>query len=204
MNYIFKRLHLQCWQCSECTCLWRFIGRYDNTVSNYFFLVKLLFAGLKMRRLSMITTFCSKCCWLSMTTTFAAYLQKRCSEGMQQIYRRTPMPKCDFNKVAKQLYWNHPSAWVFSYKFAAYLQNTFSQELLWGTASVNSNQFFRSYATFFLKALIPYKNDLKHAVTVPSHWRNYLVFIYSCINFYCPTLRGAWVMWALLFHVTKK
>ena len=30
-------------------------------------------------------------------------LEKRCSENMQQIYRRTPMPKCDFNKVAKQL-----------------------------------------------------------------------------------------------------
>ena len=29
---------------------------------------------------------------------------KRCSENMQQIYRKTPMPKCDFNKVAKQLY----------------------------------------------------------------------------------------------------
>ena len=29
---------------------------------------------------------------------------KRCSENTQQIYRRTPMPKCDFNKVAKQLY----------------------------------------------------------------------------------------------------
>ena len=29
---------------------------------------------------------------------------RRCSESMQQIYRRTPMPKCDFNKVAKQLY----------------------------------------------------------------------------------------------------
>ena len=27
--------------------------------------------------------------------------RKRCSENMQQIYRRTPMPKCDFNKVAK-------------------------------------------------------------------------------------------------------
>ena len=26
--------------------------------------------------------------------------KKRCSENMQQIYRRTPMPKCDFNKVA--------------------------------------------------------------------------------------------------------
>ena len=32
-------------------------------------------------------------------------LKKRCLENMQQIYRRTPMPKCDFNKVAKQLYW---------------------------------------------------------------------------------------------------
>ena len=31
-------------------------------------------------------------------------LRKRCSENMQQIYRRTSMPKCVFNKVAKQLY----------------------------------------------------------------------------------------------------
>ena len=37
------------------------------------------------------------------------------------------MPKCDFNKVALQLYWNRTSAWVFSCKFAAYFQNTFSQ-----------------------------------------------------------------------------
>ena len=26
--------------------------------------------------------------------------KKRCSENMQQIYRRIPMPKCDFSKVA--------------------------------------------------------------------------------------------------------
>ena len=30
-------------------------------------------------------------------------LIKRCSKNMQQIYRGTPMPKCDFNKVALQL-----------------------------------------------------------------------------------------------------
>ena len=29
-----------------------------------------------------------------------AVLRKRCSENMQQTCRRTPMPKCDFNKVA--------------------------------------------------------------------------------------------------------
>ena len=28
---------------------------------------------------------------------------KRSSQNMQQIYRRTPMSKCDFKKVAKQL-----------------------------------------------------------------------------------------------------
>ena len=27
-------------------------------------------------------------------------LKKRCSENMQQIYRKTPMSKCDFKKVA--------------------------------------------------------------------------------------------------------
>ena len=32
------------------------------------------------------------------------FLIKRYSENMQQIYRRTPTPKCDFNKVALQLY----------------------------------------------------------------------------------------------------
>ena len=26
-------------------------------------------------------------------------LRKRCSENTHQIYRRTPMPTCDFNKV---------------------------------------------------------------------------------------------------------
>ena len=31
-------------------------------------------------------------------------LTKRFSENMEQIYRRILMPKCDFNKVALQLY----------------------------------------------------------------------------------------------------
>ena len=31
-------------------------------------------------------------------------LKKSCSGNMQQIYRRTPMPKSDFNKVVLQLY----------------------------------------------------------------------------------------------------
>ena len=57
---------------------------------------------------------------------------------MQQIYMRTPMPKCDFSKVALQLYWNQTSAWVFSCKFAAYFQNTFSKEQLWVVASIFS------------------------------------------------------------------
>ena len=31
-------------------------------------------------------------------------LKKSLSENIQQIYMRTPMPKCDNNKVALQLY----------------------------------------------------------------------------------------------------
>ena len=36
---------------------------------------------------------------------------------------------------AMRLYWNHTSAWMISSKFAAFLQNTISEEHLWRAAS---------------------------------------------------------------------
>ena len=50
------------------------------------------------------------------------------------------MPKCNFNKVALQLYRNHTSARMFSCKFTSYFQNTFSLEHLWRAASVCRTQ----------------------------------------------------------------
>ena len=52
-------------------------------------------------------------------------IRKMRSENRQQIYRRVPMPKCGFNKVAVQLYLSHTLAWVLSCKLAAYFQNIF-------------------------------------------------------------------------------
>ena len=34
------------------------------------------------------------------------FLRKEYSENMQQVYKRTPMPKCDFNEAAIQLSWS--------------------------------------------------------------------------------------------------
>ena len=68
-------------------------------------------------------------------------IRKRCSEDMQQIYRITPIPKCDFNKVAKQLYWNCTLPRVFSCKFCAYFQNIFLWEHQWSDVSVFMPQF---------------------------------------------------------------
>ena len=74
-------------------------------------------------------------------------LRKMCFENMQQIYRRTHMAKGDFNKVTVKLYWKRTSAWVlqlywhtfsgcvFSCKFAAYFQGTFSTEHRWMATS---------------------------------------------------------------------
>ena len=73
-------------------------------------------------------------CWSPQKQRPRGVHMKSCFENMQQIYRRTPMPKCDFSKVALQLYWNRTSPWVFSCKFAAYFQNNFSQEHLWVAA----------------------------------------------------------------------
>ena len=52
-------------------------------------------------------------------------LRKRCSENMQQIYRRKPMPKCDFDKDAKQLYWNCTSTWVSPVNLLHIFRTTF-------------------------------------------------------------------------------
>ena len=60
---------------------------------------------------------------------------KTCSVNMHQIYRRTPMAKCDFNKVIRQLYWSHTSTWVLYCKFAAYFQSNFYWEHLWMATS---------------------------------------------------------------------
>ena len=46
------------------------------------------------------------------------------------------MQKCDFNKIAMQLYCNHISAWVTSCRFVADLQNTFSEDHIWRAATV--------------------------------------------------------------------
>ena len=84
-------------------------------------------------------------------------LKRRCSENMQQIYRRTPMSKCYFNKVAKQLYWNRTLAWVFFRKFAArapFLMNT-SGRLLPMLSEVN---FFRFTVTVCYQNTESFKN----------------------------------------------
>ena len=44
-------------------------------------------------------------------------IRKSCFENLQQIYRRTPISECDFNKVALQLYWNYALGWVFLYAY---------------------------------------------------------------------------------------
>ena len=59
-------------------------------------------------------------------------LSKRCSEIMQQIYRRAPMLKFDFNKVTKEITLGHGCS------PAAYFQNAFSYKHLWMAPSAGS------------------------------------------------------------------
>ena len=73
----------------------------------------------------------AKFLFLSICLKYRSRRPERCS--LEKVFRKyaanwqeNTMPKYDFNKVAKQLYWNHTSAWVFSFKVAAYFQNNFS------------------------------------------------------------------------------
>ena len=117
-------------------------------------------------------------------------LTKRCSENIPQItgehpcrnaisikllYRRTPVSKCDLNKIAKQLYWNRTSAWVFSCKFALYFQSNLSQEHLWVPACENKLELlyllvsWKCYSTMSFRSLI--ENFYKK-----WQWKNLITF----------------------------
>ena len=98
------------------------------------------------RCLDFKSSFLSPCVGFIKKQPSRCVLRNRCSENMEQIYRRKPMPKCDFNKLSLRLYWNHTSAWVFSCKSVAYLQNTFSWTPLEGYfwfIRVRQNDFFK-------------------------------------------------------------
>ena len=71
--------------------------------------------------------------------------------------------KCDFSKVAQEIYWYHTSAWVFFSKFAVYFQNTSFWEHPWKAASAypkvhlalyqtSMTMLFWQGATFFLES----------------------------------------------------
>ena len=85
------------------------------------------FSSSVIRICSALILLLNACCWFEChKQAYWGVPRKTCSANMQQIYRRTPMPTCDFNKVALELYWNRTSAWVFFCKFAAYFQNKVS------------------------------------------------------------------------------
>ena len=144
----------------------------------------------RLRRLSCVLVFCvfdeawgpmssSWICSLQKQPSRAA-LMKRCSENMQQTYRKTAMPKCDFKK---QLYWNYLSAWMFSCKFAAYFQNIFSSEHLWSAASLMSlleiivlkwatSSFPRECINTYMRCKFDFKTTLHRR----THFQTYFIW----------------------------
>ena len=72
---------------------------------------------------------------------------KRCSDNVQQIYRRTM---------------RNFTTWVFCYNFDAYFQDTFWQECLWGTASAKNEQKKVFSTSLFISPTCKYWFFLKH------------------------------------------
>ena len=58
------------------------------------------------------------------------HIKRYSTANIDKIFRRSPIQKCDFINAAMQHYCSHTSAWIFSCKFAAYLQNTYFEEHL--------------------------------------------------------------------------
>ena len=57
-------------------------------------------------------------------------LRKRCSKNMLQIYRKRPVLKCDFNKVAKQSGWESLGKVMIDYKLVSLIEKTLKSCIL--------------------------------------------------------------------------
>ena len=71
--------------------------------------------GINSGLLSLLEAAGRKCFWEKVFRMYAGNLQENIHADVWFL-----------NKVALQIYWNCTSAWVFSCKFAADLQSTFS------------------------------------------------------------------------------
>ena len=106
---------------------------FENTFLLYFFMYLFLFyVGILRLTTDLNRKYRTRSYNRSRPTE--VFMQKGILKIGSKFFRRTSMAKCNFNKVALQLYWNHTLAWVFSWKFAAYFRNIFSQEQLWRDA----------------------------------------------------------------------
>ena len=58
-----------------------------------------------------------------------------------KVILKTSMLKCDFNKISKQLYWNHTSAWVLSVNLLHISRTPFYQNACGGLLLSNNFNF---------------------------------------------------------------
>ena len=113
------------------------------------------------------------------------------------------------NTHALQLCWNRTSAWVFSYKFAAYFQNTFSTEYLWMDASEITisnykqryNKTSRIYPTFHRPFSIT-RVEFNYCKFCSSKLKSGAFLIHFYDQFY--ELNGIWKPYNWGFQIASK
>ena len=70
-------------------------------------------------------------------------VRKRCSENMQQVYRRTPMPKCDFNSNFVEITLGHGcSLQICCIFFEQFFLETPLSNCFWNAKQINHIQRF--------------------------------------------------------------
>ena len=83
------------------------------------------------------------------TWSLAEMFLGRCFESIQQIQRRTPMCQSVYNSFSVIPKWNRTLAWLFSRKFAAYIQNTFLEEHLYSGELLLKENWLGCFAAVF-------------------------------------------------------
>ena len=117
--------------------------------------------------------------------------------------------------IKLQRNWNHTSARVFSSKYAAYFQNTFSQERLWMAASINLDCFtswIDWYFFYFFYSILTFSfiRNLRIAILIFYVWRWIYFMVLWSQSLRFMNSNDRWKVWTagllheIRFHILLK
>ena len=119
---------------------------------------------------------------------------------MQQIYRSTTMPKRDFTKVAKQLYWNNTSTWCSPVNLLHIFRTPFPRDTSgWLLLNLVESNFGKASKILIWISFLIQRMQIRFKLKLLGIWNNRCIKV----KFYVNLSESYRVLCIIFCHIDK-